>query len=122
MNDPADAWDGERPVMTLADKAIAAAVAAGSSEVPAWQPIAAGIAVLIERYYANAADATQEAAITNLAGLLRHASAFNAAVCREVEHYATEAREAREALQDARTTIANQADELAELQKEAGWG
>lgn len=132
MKDPADQWDSpiaaplgpDWPTVgrtdgffranTAADEKIAelealrARVGDTAVVVPEWKPIAAGLTVMVERYYALAADASQEAAITNLASLLRHASAFAGAVCTEIEHYAFEAAEARE-------TARSLQDEVVEL-------
>lgn len=53
------------------------------------------LAHLIDRYHRDAADADQQAAITNLASLLRHSMACNLALTTEIEHYTQEAAGAR---------------------------
>lgn len=116
MDDPAERWDSplNNPTtrgssfydsLTAADENIAELAAlraqlavtklSGNDHVPQWKPLAAGIASLVERYQSDAADCTQREAITNLASLLRHASAFAGALSREVERYSVEVVDAR---------------------------
>lgn len=131
MNDPADQWDSPlsqptgRPsaffkANTAADEKIAdlAALRArldADDAKPEWKPLAAGIAMMVDRYYAAAADADQEAAIVNLASLLRHASAFASALSREVKHYAADARDANERAREAQDRVVALTEENAKL-------
>lgn len=121
MNDPASQWDSPlsqptgRPSafftqLTAADEKLAEIAAfrarmEADDAKPEWKPLAAGIAMMVDRYYQHAATADQEAAIVNLASLLRHASAFAGALCREVEHYAADAREANERAREAQDRL-----------------
>lgn len=135
MNDPADRWDSplsakhestDPPIpaffraLTSADEKIAELAQLrtrlnSADAVPEWKPLAEGMALLIDRYYGMAAGCDQEAAITNLASLLRHASAFSAALCREVEHYATDARDAREQARDLQDRLVDLAEDNVRL-------
>lgn len=69
------------------------------------------IARLVDRYLATAADDDQRTQIVNLAGLLRHTAACNAALAREIEHFESDAVTA-----DAERLVA--VDRVAELESE----
>ncbi len=49
------------------------------------------IARLVDRYQSLAADDDQRTQIVNLASLLRHTAACNAALAREIEHFESDA-------------------------------
>lgn len=85
---------------------------------PEWQPIAAGIAALIDKYYSQAADDDQRTALTNLAGLLRHCSGFATALSRDVEHYAHEAEDSYELLCIAEDRVVDLVGEVQALRRQ----
>lgn len=63
------------------------------------------MAELVRRYLDRADTDDHRAAIMNLAGLLRHATAYAAALTREIEHYAAEARDALARVADLQSAL-----------------
>lgn len=63
------------------------------------------MAALVRRYYATAATDDHRTAIVNLAGLLRHATSYAAALAREIEHYVAEARDAQAEVDELQETL-----------------
>jgi acetyl-CoA carboxylase alpha subunit len=76
---------------------------------PDSKALAHNIAHLVDRYFQNATE-SDRGAITNLAGLLRHATAYTAALTRELEEWA----KAESAALDERDEALRLVDELTE--------
>jgi hypothetical protein len=121
VNDPADLWDAPAPskffgALSEADEQVAelAALRSAFEAGQRWQLIAEGIGQLLDRYHRDAADTDQQAALANVAGLLRHCSVFAAALAGEVHHWAAAADDADDLRRTAEARVV-------ELESEVGW-
>lgn len=78
---------------------------------PTSKELAREVAALVDRYYSTARTDSDQAAIVNLAGLLRHATAYTAALTTEIAHYASDAAEARDEADEANRAYGELAEE-----------